>query len=172
MFLKGNSNSIYPFKVGRIKTGASVMSQPMLNTGRTGLLQWLSGKESSYNAGDVGLILGSARSSEGENGNPLHHSCLENLTDRGAQRAIVHEVAKSQTQYSLALLLLLKSILKTNKQYNFKISFIIKLLTYPNLCPSAEFTNRCKFLPLQLQCTIPSLITANGKLGPQLPITN
>ena len=36
MFLKGNGNSIYPFKVGRIKRGASVMSQPMVNTGSLG----------------------------------------------------------------------------------------------------------------------------------------
>ena len=70
------------------------MSQPMVKTGSIGLPQWLSGKESSCNAGDVGLILGSARSPEGENGNPLHHSCLENPMDRGAQWAIAHGVAK------------------------------------------------------------------------------
>ena len=38
-------------------------------------------------------------SSPGEgNGNPLQYSCLENAMDRGAWRAIVHGVAKSQTQ--------------------------------------------------------------------------
>ena len=31
------------------------------------------------------------------NGNPLQYSCLENPTDRGAWRAPVHRVAKSQT---------------------------------------------------------------------------
>ena len=31
------------------------------------------------------------------NGNPLRYSCLENPTDRGAWRATVHAVAKSQT---------------------------------------------------------------------------
>ena len=31
------------------------------------------------------------------NGNPLHYSCLEKSTDRGAWRAIVQGVAKSQT---------------------------------------------------------------------------
>ena len=30
--------------------------------------------------------------------NPLQHSCLENLLDRGAWRATVHGVAKSWTQ--------------------------------------------------------------------------
>ena len=30
------------------------------------------------------------------NGNPLQYSCLQNPVDRGAWRATVHEVAKSQ----------------------------------------------------------------------------
>ena len=47
-------------------------------------------KESACNAGDPGLI------SEG-NGNPLQYSCPENPMDRGAWRATVHGVAKSQT---------------------------------------------------------------------------
>ena len=52
------------------------------------------------NVGDVrntGLIPGSGRSPGGGHGNPLQCSCLENLMDRGAWRAAVHEVAKSQT---------------------------------------------------------------------------
>ena len=32
----------------------------------------------------------------GEHGNPLQYSCLENPMDRGAWRATVHRVAKSQ----------------------------------------------------------------------------
>ena len=34
---------------------------------------------------------------EEENGSPLQYSCLENPMDRGAWRATVHGVAKSQT---------------------------------------------------------------------------
>ena len=34
------------------------------------------------------------------NGNPLQSSCLQNPMDRGAWRAIVHEVTKSQAQLS------------------------------------------------------------------------
>ena len=52
------------------------------------------------NAGDlrdVGLIPGSGRSPEGGRGNPLQYSCLENSMDRGAWRATVHGVSKSQT---------------------------------------------------------------------------
>ena len=37
---------------------------------KTGLPRWLSGKESSCNAGDVGLIPGSERSPREGNGNP------------------------------------------------------------------------------------------------------
>ena len=47
---------------------------------------------------DVGSIPGSGRSPGEGNGNPLQYSCLENPIDRGAWRAIVHGVAKSQTQ--------------------------------------------------------------------------
>ena len=49
-------------------------------------------------AGDVGSIPGSGKSPGGGNGNPLQYSCLENPMDRGARRATVHEVTKSQTQ--------------------------------------------------------------------------
>ena len=64
------------------------------------LPQWLSGKESTCNAGDtgdVGLICGSGRSPGGGHGNPLQYSCLENSMDRAAWQATVHRVTKSQT---------------------------------------------------------------------------
>ena len=53
------------------------------------------------NAGDrrdTGFIPGSGRSPGGENGNPLQYSYLGNPMNRGAWRATVHSVAKSQTQ--------------------------------------------------------------------------
>ena len=56
------------------------------------------GKESACNAGEQGLIPGSARSSVEGNGSPLQYSCLENPMVRGACRATVHGVAKSWTQ--------------------------------------------------------------------------
>ena len=55
------------------------------------------GKESAYNERDPGLIPGLGRSPGEGNGDPLQYSCLENSKDRGAWRAIVHGVAKSQT---------------------------------------------------------------------------
>jgi len=46
---------------------------------------------------DSGSIPELGRSPGGGNGNPLRYSCLKKSTDRGAWRAIVHEVIKSQT---------------------------------------------------------------------------
>ena len=65
-----------------------------------GLHWWLSGKKSTCNAGDVGLIPGSRRSPGGRNGNLLQYSCLKNSIDRGAWQATVHRVAKSQKRLS------------------------------------------------------------------------
>ena len=42
------------------------------------------GKESAYNAGDVGLIPGSGGSPGEGNGNSVQYSCLENPMGRGA----------------------------------------------------------------------------------------
>ena len=53
------------------------------------------GKESTCNAGDLGLITGLGRSPEEGSGNPLQYSCLENSMDRGETWwATVHGVAK------------------------------------------------------------------------------
>ena len=52
-------------------------------------------KNPSANAGDVGSIPGSGRSSREGNGNPLQYSCLGNIMDRGAWQAAVHGVTKS-----------------------------------------------------------------------------
>ena len=51
-------------------------------------------KTSSANAGDLGSVSGSGRSSGEGNGNPLQYSYLENPMDGGAWRAMVHGVAK------------------------------------------------------------------------------
>ena len=52
-------------------------------------------KNMPANAGDAGSIPGSGRSPGVGNGNLLQCSCLENPMDRGAWRAAVHEVTKS-----------------------------------------------------------------------------
>ena len=60
-------------------------------------------KSSPANTGDprdAGLNPELGRSPGVGKGNPLQYSCLENSVDRGAWRATVHGVAKSQTQLS------------------------------------------------------------------------
>ena len=58
-------------------------------------------KNPPANAGDIreaNSVPGLGRSPGGRHGNPLQYSCLENLMDRGAWRAIVQGVAKRWTQ--------------------------------------------------------------------------
>ena len=55
-------------------------------------------KESAFNAGDPGAIPGLGRSRGEGHGNPLQHSCLENLMDRGAWWAMVHSITHNRTQ--------------------------------------------------------------------------
>ena len=49
-----------------------------------GLPRWLSGKESAWDAGDVGLIPSTGISPRVGNSNLLQYYCLENSMDRGA----------------------------------------------------------------------------------------
>ena len=56
----------------------------MLAINLCSLPKWLSGKESSCNAGDVGSIPGWGRSPGEEHGSPLQYSRLENSMDGGA----------------------------------------------------------------------------------------
>ena len=69
----------------------------------TGLLKWLSGKESSCRCRRQGFNpRGSERTPGDGNGNPFQYSCLENPMDRGSWQATVHAVAKeSGTSYRL-----------------------------------------------------------------------
>ena len=53
------------------------------------------GKESAYNAGNMGVISGLGRSPGEGKGYPLQYSGMENSMD-----CIVHGVTKSQTQLS------------------------------------------------------------------------
>ena len=60
-----------------------------------GLPKWLSGKEFTCNAGDLGSVSGLGRSPGEGNSNPLHCSCLGNPMDRGAWWAIIYGVQVS-----------------------------------------------------------------------------
>jgi len=59
-----------------------------------GLPRWLSGKESTCQAGGAGLIPGLRRSLAEGISNLLQYSCLGNPMDRGDWWATVHGVAK------------------------------------------------------------------------------
>ena len=54
------------------------------NYGTEGFPGGSDGKESTYNAGDLGSIPGFGRSPGGGHDNPLQYSCLEDPMDRGA----------------------------------------------------------------------------------------
>ena len=54
-------------------------------------------KGSVRSAGDPGSITGLGRYPGEEKGNPLQYSCLGNPVDRGAWRAAIHGVPKSDT---------------------------------------------------------------------------
>ena len=56
------------------------------------------GKQSTHNAGDLGLVLGLGRSPGEGKGYPVQYSSLENSMDRGAWWATVHGITKSRTQ--------------------------------------------------------------------------
>ena len=80
------------------------------------------------NAGDVrdsGLIPGLGSSPGEGNGNPLQYSCLENPMDRGAWRATVHRVAKSQTR--------LKQLSTTQQQPSILLHLLVYKLTFLGL---------------------------------------
>ena len=62
----------------------------------------LDSKESTCNEGGWGLIPGAGRSPGEGNDNPLQYPCLENPMVGEAWQAIVHRVAKSQTQLNIA----------------------------------------------------------------------
>ena len=74
---------------------------------------------------DVGLIPGLGRSPGEGHGNPLQESCLENTTDRGAWRATVRKVAKSQTRLKQLSTHACTSFVRTETCYDRLDSFLI-----------------------------------------------
>ena len=75
---------------------------PVLSTSSPAfvLLGSSNSKESAYNTGDLGPILGLGRPPGERHGNPHQYSCLKNSMGRGAWQAMVHGVPKSWTRLS------------------------------------------------------------------------
>ena len=76
------------------------MCNSIMTIALLGLPQWISSKESTCNAGDVGdarSVPEWGRSPGGGHDNPLQYSFLENPMDRGAWQATVHMVARNRT---------------------------------------------------------------------------
>ena len=73
------------------RTGTSVL---LGARGQKQLPRWLSGKESTCQAGEAGLISGWGRPLGEGNGNPCQNFCLRNPMDRAVCQATVCGVAK------------------------------------------------------------------------------
>ena len=75
----------------QFKEGCSSMCESIFSLGKP---WWLSSKEATCSAGDMGLIPGLGRSLGEVSGNRLQYSCLENSMNRGAWHDTVHGVEK------------------------------------------------------------------------------
>ena len=106
------------------------------------------GKASACNVGDPGSIPGSGKSAREGNGNPLKYSCLDNFMDRGAQRAIVHGVLKSETGLSGLHNSMLICFSKYNPSFRvqFSLKFLVKYnaLDFPIVCQDLSVLVNCK----------------------------
>ena len=71
---------------------SSVLISPVQ---RLGFPDVSDGKESAWNGGDLGLIIGLGRSPGVGHSTPLQYSCLENPHGQRSLQATVHGVTKS-----------------------------------------------------------------------------
>ena len=141
---------------------------------KQGFLGGSVGKESAWNSGDVGSILGSWRSPGGGNGNPLQYSYLANPMDRGAWLVTVHGVAKNQT-WQTWLNTRTHPISETRAGARVRV-FVLKqhhyfdmgwdVLIFPNLCSLMYFACiveeiKCKYCSFSL--TIGTIKQTNKK---------
>ena len=96
--VSGSASGGRPVELTMIKSRDSLRTNSFI----LGLPRWFSGTNPPASAGTQQTWFNprSGRSPEEGHGNPLQCSCLENPMDRGARRATVHEVEKSQTQHS------------------------------------------------------------------------
>ena len=118
-------------KTSQLKPRQTIISPLLIYRGFPGVSD---SKESACNANDLSLIPVSGRSPEEVYGNPLQYSCLENSMERGAWRATVHRVVKSQIQLSKTLsLFVCVCVCVCVCVYNFYY-FLVTLCSMQDLC--------------------------------------
>ena len=110
LFQNSARASLIVFSLLRLSLSFTFISEPPYSGSYMAwLLSWLSlwaflvaqrAKNLPAMWGDPGLIPGSGRSPGEGHGNPLQYPCLDNPMDRGAWRATVRRVTKSQTRLS------------------------------------------------------------------------
>ena len=101
----------------------------------------------SGDVGDVGSAPGSGRSLGGGHGSPLQYSCLESPMGRGAWRAMVHWVAKSQTH--------LKQLRSSSSSDDFM--GVCNSSVCPNLSNCMHYINYISIIPQKSHSKIPHL---------------
>ena len=80
------------YQIGNL--GLKVISKHYQSVSTLVLPWWLSGKEATCNAGNLGVIPELRRAPGEGNGNPLQYSCLGNPMERGAKWTTVHGVTR------------------------------------------------------------------------------
>ena len=96
--VSAGQNLVITSPADEVELKASVVPAPPAGESVTFLWdQWVSLVAQTVVWREPGSMPGSGRSPGEGNGNPLQYSCLGNPMDRGARRAPVHGVTKSQT---------------------------------------------------------------------------
>ena len=132
---------------------------------------------SAYNAGDPGSILGSGRSPEEGNGNPLQYSCLEDPMDGGAWWATVHGVAKSWTQlndftFDFQIFQQVKALFLFCNVICILLFYKCHIYIYTHLCVYAEwFSHVWPFCDL-MECSPPDSLCPWQELDKNFPDKN
>ena len=123
------------------------------------LFTWLSGEASAWQRRRQSFNTMSGRPPEEGNGYPLQYSCLENPMHRGAWRATVHRITKSQTQLSDWTTTLTQLFSTPGDLKLLKLSWLIipfqSLLITPYIYSSFEFTKLFDIIAFNLSLRRP-----------------
>ena len=120
------------------------------------------GKESAWNAGDLGLIHGWERFAGEGNGNPLQYSCLENAVDKGSlvgYRPWGPKELDTTEQLKLPFFFFF-SLTRVKREFTFFCT---------EYCSALKCTEYCILLECSLPCfSIPPHLTIHSPFSPGL----